>query len=330
MLRVHFTAEDLVRTRLSTNVDPLWEMVFSRVRLTERHKAALFVPWVRRTAAAVELAPVRAGLRVLRALTPLGPYFPDFLTPAEGEHGLTAALEAIRVTPARRLRHEMALLARSAILPRWAAGLAKGETGALGGIVHTLAGYHRAVIEPHAETMRAAVEAAERAHRARAVLDQGIEGLLSSMAPLASWRPPVLEVRYPHDRDLHLAGRGLRLVPSYFCRHTPVALADPGLTPILAYPINHAHSWTSTLDQGGRPDEALAALLGGNRAAVLAAIDAGATTGELARRLGLPASSVSRHTAVLREAGMIVTERHSQQVLHTVTPLGAAVLRGRS
>src|SRR5438876_12229110 len=50
-------------------------------------------------------------------------------------------------------------------------------------------------------------------------------------------------VRYPVHRDLRLDGRGLRLVPSFFCRGTPVALADPELPPTLVYPLDHSSHW---------------------------------------------------------------------------------------
>ena len=39
-------------------------------------------------------------------------------------------------------------------------------------------------------------------------------------------------------------------------------------------------------------------------------------------------ASASQHAAVLREAGLVVTLRHGNAVLHTLTPLGAALLRG--
>ncbi|WP_410660056.1 ArsR/SmtB family transcription factor [Amycolatopsis sp. lyj-112] len=77
----------------------------------------------------------------------------------------------------------------------------------------------------------------------------------------------MLTARYPLDRDLHLRGRGLRLVPSYFCWDTPVALADD----------------------------------------------------ELADRLGISATAVSRHAAVLRDGGLITSTRDGAMVLHSLT-----------
>ncbi|GIE93000.1 ArsR/SmtB family transcription factor [Paractinoplanes rishiriensis] len=61
---------------------------------------------------------------------------------------------------------------------------------------------------------------------------------------------------------------------------------------------------------------------------MLESIGDGRTTTELARRLGVSAASISQHTAVLREARLIHTSRVGKAVLHTMTPLGSALLAG--
>ncbi len=323
MLRIHFSPGDLERTQVADRVDPLWEMVFSWLRLTERDSGLLLQPWVREVRRDADRQVVRSGVRMLSVLAPLGPYFPDFLTPPEGADGLAGGLAAIRATPRARLREEFDLLAAVSPTPVWTQRLADGETCALAELTDTLAGYHAAVIEPYGELIDEAVET-DRMHRAGPPAD--VEGLLRGMWPLMNWRPPVLEVQYSYDRDLHLAGRGLRLVPSYFCRRTPVAFADPGLPPTLVYPVHHDWTWRRQLASGCRPESALASLLGSTRSAVLAAVGAGATTTELAERLGASPSSVSRHATVLREAGLLTTSRQGLSVLHRKTPLGSALL----
>lgn len=325
MLRIHFTPDDLIRTRVADAVDPLWEMVFSRLRLTTGGSAPVFGPWLRRVRRSPKLAEIRPGLRILTALSPLGPYFPDFLTPVEGALGLASAVEAIRSTPRARLSRELWALSRTSSLPSWTRTLAQGDAELLTSLGAALTEYHRLAIEPHTDVILAAVEA-DRAHRSRMMLKDGVVGLLVSMQPLMRWRRPVLEVQYDLDGDLHLAGRGLRLVPSYFCQRVPVALADPHLPPTLVYPVNHDYVWKYGLASRGSSERALIALLGSTRAAVLAAIDRGATTSELAHKLGVSPSVVSRHTAVLRNAGLIMTHRQTLSVLHTLTPLGGALL----
>jgi DNA-binding transcriptional ArsR family regulator len=264
----------------------------------------------------------------LSALSPVGPYFPDFLTPAEGAHGLPPAIDAIRATPRSRLRQELHRLSASHLLPSWTRSLAEGDPALLADIGGALISYHQAAIEPYTAAVDAAIEA-DRAYRARALLDGGGHGLLQSMRPLMQWRPPVLEVQYPIDRDLHLDGRGLRLVPSYFCHKLPVALADPALPPTLVYPIHHNHVCKHEPTTDRATARALTALLGATRHAVLAGIRHGASTTELAHRLNIAPSTISRHTMVLREAGIITTHRYGSSVLHTITPLGAALLESQ-
>ena len=122
-------------------------------------------------------------------------------------------------------------------------------------------------IGPYWTRIEAAVEA-DRGRRARAVLDGGADGLLASLRPAMRWNAGVLEVaHYPVSRELHLDGRGLLLVPSFFCARTPVTLLDPDLPPVLVYPVERLGGLNVTHDEaaarrprGGR--EALAALLG--------------------------------------------------------------------
>lgn len=186
-----------------------------------------------------------------------------------------------------------------------------------------LRSYHRAAIEPYWPQIQARVEA-DRAVRGRALLDGGAGELLDSLPPVLRWRAPVLEADYPVDRDLHLDGRGLLLQPSFFCRGNPVVYRDPSLPPVLVYAAEHTPD-PAFGDTGG---PSLGRLVGHTRSAVLQAIRYGCTTSELARRAGVSLASASQHAAVLRDAGLVLTLRHGNAVLHTLTPLGAALLRG--
>lgn len=313
-LRIHFTSDDLARTRFAAEPNPFWEMAFSRARLDDPDPPVTLRSWLTRVR--TDRARLEHGARVLATLSPVGPYFPDFLTPPEGRGGLDAGMEAILGTPRRRLANEMGRLAEWSPVPPWARALTSGEIPAMTALTRTLRSYHDIAIKPYAEEIRARV-AAEHADRSA-----DPDTLLAEMAPLMWWRPPVLEMRYGVTRDLYLHGRGLLLVPSFFCRGTPVALADPDLPPTLVYPIDPRAHWQVSASQS------LVALLGATRATVLTAIDAGTTTTELARRVRTSPASVSRHTQVLREARLIETTRFGTEVRHTLTPLGIALLAG--
>jgi DNA-binding transcriptional ArsR family regulator len=260
------------------------------------------------------LAPASAG------------YWPDFLTPAASADGMEAAVEELRATPRSRLRRELGRMAGTHRLPRWAHDLGAGERTALEEVATAFRLVHRTIVAPDwAGTDR--TTDADRALRTRTLRDRGVHGLLDSFRPLMVWRPPVLHVRYPEDRDLHLGGRGIRLIPSHFCWNTPIALADPTLPQVLAYPVDHAASWVPQVTRDRRA-EALATLIGRTRARVLVCVGTAATTGEIARRLGISASSASEHVAALRAVDLAHSRRDGTCVVHSLTPLGAALLSG--
>ncbi|WP_143576726.1 ArsR/SmtB family transcription factor, partial [Streptomyces acidiscabies] len=66
------------------------------------------------------------------------------------------------------------------------------------------------------------------------------------------------------------------------------------------------------------------------RAAVLRAVVAGhgVTSAELARRAEVSPATVSHHTTLLRDAGLITTRREGPHAHHFPTPLGAHLADG--
>ncbi|RAN95221.1 ArsR/SmtB family transcription factor [Micromonospora saelicesensis] len=328
MLKIHFSGEDILRTRVAPAADPVWELVLSLHVLRGRTRDPLTANWRRSVARDLRQDSSSEQLRLLFALNPPRGYFPDFLTPYASVEGFEAGLDALRSTPVELLHRDLSVLAAENQLPSSAAALARGEVSALHHLAESMEQYRSLAISPYWSRIQAAV-AADRARRARALLDGGVEGLLTSLRPAMRWESGVLEVRsYPHSRELHLDGRGLLLVPSFFCAATPVALLDPALPPVLVYPVDRLGALVSADDSAasGAARESLAALLGRTRAAVLQASDEGCTTGEVARQLNISPAAASQHATVLRNAGLLVSHRERNSVLHTLTPLGRAML----
>ena len=315
---MHFTSDDLSRVRFAGGPDPLWETVLSLNLLGTARGRAVFDPWRAQVRAGLGVLP-RGQLRLLRHLAPPVGDFPDFLTPPQAARGIDAGIEAVLSTPRRQLHRELTVLPG---LPSWVRPLADGDPQALAGLGQALRAYHHAAIAPHEPRMQALVDA-ERAVRARAVLDRGGEGLLAGLGPSMRWNPPVLEATYHLQRDIHLGGRGLLLVPSAFCWRMPITLIDPDLPPVLVYPLPRTPGWWT----GPTGPRALANLLGPTRAACLRLIEDGCTTGELARRTGTTPATASQHATTLREAGLTTSTRHRNTVLHTLAPLGTALLK---
>lgn len=327
MLRIHFSDADLGAVRVAATPHPLWEIATSLHRFQTRGGRWAYAGWWRTAQARLQDPALRRAFRtVLLPLFPRAAYFPDFLTPSQAVEGLTAGFDAILATPPRRVLDEVARLDRVVGAPPWAARLAELEPRKE--LVRVLRAYHDAVIAPYGEDIHARVDA-DRAARAREFLGGGVDGLLGAVGSTMSWQRPVLRVEYPPaDRDLRLNGRGLTLVPTYFCWRTPTSLADPGLPPVLCYPVVQGPSEPPPGDRvADVPSVPLTTLLGRARAAALCAAAQGATTGEIARAAGVSAASASRHATALRDAGLITSSRHATNVLHTLTPVGASVLR---
>ena len=320
MLRIHFTAEDLSRVRLAGAPDPLWETVLTLFRLRSRNTPLVFDGWRREAVGRSQ----RSALEMLMPLTP-GGYFPDFLTPGEAARGLEAGIDAVLSTGKERLQTEIGLLKMpNQRPPTHIQALARGDVESLHRLGAALREHHRTVVAPYWTEVEAQIEV-DRLKRTRALLEGGCEGLLDSFRPNMRWSYPVLEADFPADQDLYLEGRGLLLVPSYFSWNTPDALYDSSLSPVLVYPIQHDLKLTGKAPGQGS-GESLSALIGATRAWILGAVDAGCTTSELARRVGVNPSSISQHTAVLRDAELIRTTRIGKSVMHTVTPLGRSLL----
>ncbi|MCX5602367.1 helix-turn-helix domain-containing protein [Streptomyces phaeochromogenes] len=332
MLRVHFTADDIAHVRVAAAPDPLWEIVNSFQALIREENALAFGEW--RRIVRPRLGPADG---LLASLLPPRGYFPDFLTPdLGGSLRLESAVDTVLGTPRADLRGDLTTLAASPARPRplpaEARTLAEGTLDALQRLGAALHGYHRRALAAFWPHIRAQVDA-DRAVRARAVLGGGTDGLLASLRPVLRWQPPVLEADYPVDHELRLGGRGLLLQPSFFCSRRPVTLAVPlpDRTPVLVYPIQHTLGWAlvpGATGRGSGPGAGLGALLGRTRAAVLQDVVTGRTTGELAERIGISGAAVSQHTAVLRQAGLLLSVRRSKHVLHTITPAGLVLLEG--
>nr|WP_070015180.1 helix-turn-helix domain-containing protein [Streptomyces nanshensis] len=332
MLRVHFTAGDMARTRVADTPDPLWETVLSLHQLQERNRESALDDWRGNV--------LRHGGPTLRLLLPLVPargYFPDFLTPPEGSEGFEAGLDSLLCTPRAQLRAQIEKLYAGAG-PRngngagaqdsWRRAVAEGSAPTLHRLGGALRDYRRLAFGTSWQRVRAGIEA-DRTWRARVQWRSGTEAMLRTFGPRIRWRAPVLECDYPVESEVRLDGRGLLLIPSYFCRRTPVALADPALPPTLVYPAR-THGSPCRLD-GDDPETAahLGRLLGHTRAAVLQSVGGDCTTSELARRAGVSVSSASEHAAVLRGAGLITSCRVRNAVRHALTPVGLALLDGQ-
>lgn len=325
--RIHFTHLDLARTRVAEGPMPMHELELAARALQGRGQPMRFETWRRR--ARTQLS---AQARMVLALMPAVGYSPGFLSPAK-MGSFEDLLEHVRSTPAERVRRDLLEATDSQCpFPAWAYRLAEDETlfedlcTGLGHLYGCLLAPYWAEFTEHL--------AADRSLRLQHFLAGGVEQLLTQANPQwMRWNPPVLEVRTVNgiDRDLHLGGRGMLLVPSMIHRR---AIVTDGHPPAISYP---AHGGERVLKSGDLPFlspqaadvDGMAMLLGRTRTLVLTTIveHPGCTTKDLASRARIAPASASEHATVLRNAGLISSSRHRNFVFHSPTPLGLALLK---
>jgi DNA-binding transcriptional ArsR family regulator len=298
MLRLCFSPSDLGRVRLRGTLGPLVETLLALQTLSS-HDLGPYGEWRRRV-----LARLPSVAAAARSLPP----------------GAAAGLYA-QAGPAATVEQAMVALRRSHTSGR-------REHGRLAAL---LAVSYESGIAPNWPAMRAHLDA-EYANRARVLAEGGIDRLFGTLHPGLRWRPPVLELHTPSPRsplgdEYDLAGRGLDVVPAVFCLGVPEIFLPATGPAVLIYP---AGADPATMPRSEPADAAvpdgLADLLGQTRAGVLAALAGGSTTGELARKLRISPAGASQHATVLRRAGLILSTRRGNSVLHTLTPLGSALL----
>jgi DNA-binding transcriptional ArsR family regulator len=327
-VRIHFTGADLARTHIAAEPDPMWEMVLSLQalqgeRVPQRDARRSFPEWHRTLPRGEDRVRFSRMVRTtLAPVAPPAPYFPDFMTPIEGLAGLEHGLEAVLTTPRHRMRDELEQLKPRRGTATWVAALADGRAADMSALGDAMRVYFDQALAPYWPTIKARTRA-EYLLRSRLQANHGVAGMLASMRPVLRWEPPVLELSGPSGRDIHLNGRGVTLIPSYFNWHNPMTMYDPELPPVVVYPAGRLGRLLSP-DAG--PNQALADLLGSTRAAALGVVAAGCTTTELAAAIGVSRSTASEHATVLRRAGLITTQRQGMSVWHFTTPLGSALL----
>ncbi|MFF8597034.1 ArsR/SmtB family transcription factor [Streptomyces sp. NPDC015220] len=255
-----------------------------------------------------------------------------FLTPA-GSGSPASLMEKVRCTPIGRVREDMQNWAEGQQkVPLWAQRLV--DQAALQRLVDVLDHAYGELVAPLWPQIDRLARA-DHAMRVRSMAEDGIEGLLKGLNPrYIKWNSPVLEISMASGRsgDVHLCGRGILLIPSFFDGSLP-AIDETAEPPWLLYPV-HLNACTAiqpvVVSAATRTDvpQSLGALLGRTRATVLYVIadHPGCTTTELGHRAGIAPASASEHATILRTAGLITTTRHRNNALHTLTETGIALL----
>lgn len=321
MIQLRMGVADVARTRFGYS--PLGEVVQSLYQLSSRGISPLHRPWWDAT---------RGGLRavdmgLLGAVVPARAYVADFLFAAASRGaGMDEQVRLVAESGPAAIRADVEAVWRGRpVPPPVRALIAEGAAGARR-LADALWRYWSVAIEPHWSHLHAVLRD-DVAYRAGQLTGGGVDALLSGLHPEVSVRDAVLRIDKPrHSVDHDLAGDGLMLFPSVFAWPNLMVDKAPGRPATLVY----AARGVGTLwGRDGRPAaEALGALLGHSRAAILAYVASPRSTSEIAGELGQSPPSVSFHLSVLRRSGLVSSWRSGRRVLYQRTQLAEGLLAG--
>jgi DNA-binding transcriptional ArsR family regulator len=319
VLRLHFTAEDLLSTRFAAASAPLMEVGLGLAMLQRsdprlarwRTRVGQVLP--RETQQLLELIPSSGA----------GPLFLDPIT-----DNLEEGLELVATAPAPLIHEDVEwICTRQA--KRFTTGmrhLLDRDRDTWRDLARSLTLTHAALVGDQSGPRVAGCYAADVAWRTHVMADAGLREMLTGLYPRSRWVGTTLEIDVPTDTGRHLGGRGLTLLPSTIWAGRPLVGGHPGGSTLLVYPV--LTPWPLLADEGkGSP---LADLLGRTRAAALTFLTRPRTTRELAADLGMSQASASEHAKTLRAAGLVASRRDGKAVLHHCSPLGQQLLRASS
>lgn len=341
MIRLHLTADDLLRTRIVPTYGPIAETLFALTWPVRGRSHPVLDHW-RRTLG----SPPGQGTSVLRALTHggAGGHPPvDLFTIMGPAKEPGDALARLSGATTDRVIGEL----------EDAAGIWHREGRAiptrLGYLVRTSHGSRQpgrllagALRDGFGETLRPYWHHAEsylaEQHRRRAtvIAEHGLGALLATIHDSIRWIAPVLTFPSYGQRtlDVYPQGRGLLLAPSLFLSPYPMLFRPPRdsaepftvFFPAVPDALTAAAIWHR---HDGEPDRRnLGALLGRTRAAVLNTLQTDCSTTQLAARIHTSSATASEHTSVLRAAGLVRSRRDGGSVVHSLTNLGQSLLNG--
>ena len=322
MLHVPFTAEDVARTRFAPSPAPLAELTAAVATLQRRE--ALFAPWRRRT---VQALPRSAT--PLFELVPATLVSPLFLDPVivDFDEGLDTGLSTPTSAVQAELRYIFA--GRPRVSP-WLRALNDRDAEAWRVLRTALETGYEVLLAPHWPRIRACYQA-ELELKSRQWASAGVGGVLTSIHRGTSWDGSALHIPVESRLRLDLGGRGVTLTPSVFWRGRPLFTWHPDGSLVIVYPAATPLPLAANGNGNGSGESSrssVVALLGSNRAGVLAAAKSASTTTELARAAGVSLASASEHATILRNAGLLTSTREGRQVTHAVTWLGQQLLHG--
>lgn len=269
----------------------------------------------------------RESFALLAAVIGDDGYLPDFLTATAGwDMTADAELEALRAAPLDGIRVDFGkmVLRSTGARQRALRDMQERPARARALIADAWSEVWDAVLAPVWPQLERILRA-DIAVRARTIATSGLAGMAGDLHPRVSWGDGAVMVALRrHSEQVDCRGGGLVLVPSVMSSWGCMVLTEPPAQPTLFYPARGVTAgWARDATE---VYDALGALLGPARAGILLEAGAARTTSQVARDAGIAVSTASHHLTVLRDAGLIASEREGNRMLHLRTPLGEAMV----
>ncbi len=319
VIRVELQPAALGRVRLAYS--PMWELsqslrVFLYDRASPGHSA-----WIR----SVEPRLDRELVEFLGGLMPNPFWYPDFLSPQPGgrPRSLRQELAVIATMTPGDVRCGIAATSDGALAPDLERVLAS-DRAAVPTLVRALDAYWQQAVAPFWPRIRR-VLAADLAFRADALAAHGLHETLNDLHPRVAFDGKILSLNLPrHEGNRRVGVDGLALLPCAFGWPEVLVVAAPPNPVTLAYPPRGV----AALWEPDRrvPTDRPAALMGRNRAAILALLARPMNVSEVVEHTGLSAPAVSEHLSVLRDTGLVESRRSGRTVWSVRTRLGTEIL----
>jgi DNA-binding transcriptional ArsR family regulator len=315
------SGEVLGNTRFAFS--PMSELTLS-VRLLGCPMAAHpHTPWIREARSRLE----EVDVELLHAVAPPGKWIASSLMPGgKPDTSIESQLQALATSDPSALREDLDEVWAERGLPRRVRDLFAPGGGGLTRLSETMWDYWDAAIGPFWPRMCAVLED-DVSHRAGALVNDGLLGLLTDLHPEVSVGDGRLYIDKPHHSGGEYEAGQMTLTPSVFA--FPHLIVDEHAE---GYRLVYAargvgRVWEGlAADDTNADDDHLVSLLGRTRAAVLRHTAIPMSTTQIAKQLDQTPGSVSQHLMVLRSAGLVRSWRSGRSVLYRQTALAASMI----
>ena len=320
MIEVRLSLDVLGRARFA--YAPLAELAYSLRLLAAQGVHPLHQPWYRSVRGVVG----SADLTLLGAVCPPGPFLPDFLFAGTRDPTTTIEqqLAGVAEMPAEQLRDELRMVWTGQSMPAVARQLVAGGAAGSRRLADALWEYWQLALEAYWPRIRSALDD-DVSYRAARLTTGALYDVVADLHPEASVRAGTLWIDKPHHADEVFVDAELAFFPSVFAWPRLIVGHPPGLIAVAYSARGAGRLWEPPGDSQARND-ALGALLGRSRAAILARLGLPRSTTQLAEELGQSPPAVSQHLSVLRRSGLVTARRSGRSVLYRRTALASSLV----